>query len=89
MEKIIKEINELWEPQEIALKCGGTHSSMNLKKGLSLIIEIDEFKNHPDYGKALAHLNQIIEVWRNALIKHNSNKNKFIEYDIKTGLRVQ
>lgn len=90
MEKIIKELKEIWDSEENALKhCGGTCASMNLRKSFDLIKEIENYNKHPDYKKILDHLITMREVWRNVLIKHNSNKHKFIEYDINTGFPVK
>ena len=89
MEKIIKELKEIWDSEENALRCGGTYSSMNLRKCLDLITKIEDHKEHPKYKNVLDHLTKIREVWRKALKKHNSQKLKVLEYDINTGLPIK
>ncbi|MCP3927213.1 MAG: hypothetical protein GY714_32035 [Desulfobacterales bacterium] len=89
MKKIIEELREIWDSEENALRCGGTYSSHNLRKAIELGKEIENYKKHPQYEKALAHIDIITEVWRKALKNHNSNELKFIEYDVNTGLPIQ
>ncbi len=62
---------------------------MNLRKALVLAKEIEKYKNHPKYKKALDHKIIITEVWRKALKKHNSHELKFVEYDVETGLSIK
>ena len=69
--------------------CGGTYSANSLRVCLSLINELEEYNDHPKYKNILGTLLLIKDNWQSARIKHNSNKLKFIEYDIETGLQIE
>jgi hypothetical protein len=86
MKKIIEQLREISETKESAMKCGGTYSSNNLRQCLTLLKELEAYKDHPKYGKVLNALLVIKDNWQSALINHNLNELKIIEYNIETGL---
>ena len=89
MKEIKKELKELCVTREDALKCGGTCSSINLKKCLSLADKLNEYSDEPEYEKVLQILSEVTSNWRSSLIKHNSKTLKFIEYDVESGKPIR
>jgi hypothetical protein len=89
MNKIIEQLREISETKESALRCGGTYSENNLRICLSLLQELESFKDHPEYEKVLEAVLVTKGNWQSALINHNSNELKFIEYNIETGLPIK
>lgn len=88
MDRLIEKLKEISEPEELAKKCGGIYSSDRLRKALELIEEVDRYREHPKYEKVVNALNAIKGIWQSVLVKHNVNQNKFIEYDIETGIPI-
>ena len=88
MDRLIEKLKEISEPEELAMKCGGTYSSDRLRKALELIEEADSYREHPKYEKVVNTLNDVKGIWQSSLAKHNANQSKFIEYDIETGAPI-
>jgi len=88
MDRLIEKLKEISEPEGFAMKCGGTYSSDRLRKTLELIEEVDCYREHTKYKKAVNALNDVKGIWQSALKKHNANQSKFIEYDIETGIPI-
>ena len=89
MNELILRLKEVSETKESAMQCGGSYSANRLRTCISLINEIEEYNDHPKYKEVLEILLIIKESWKSALIKHNSNDLKFIEYDVETGLHIE
>ena len=88
MNELIEQLKKISETRESAMQCGGSYSANSLRKCLSLLNEIDQYKGQPKYDEVKNALLIVREIWQSSLIKHNSNKLKFIAYDVETGLQV-
>ncbi|MEH6450523.1 MAG: hypothetical protein V7765_17765 [Oleispira sp.] len=89
MNKIIDQIREISETKESAMSCGGTYSANNLRICLSLLQELESYKDHSEYEKVLDAVLVTKDNLQSALINHNSNELKFIEYNLETGLPIK
>ena len=89
MNELIEQLKEISTTKESALQCGGTYSANNLRICLSLLKKLEEYNDHPKYEKVLNTLLNIKDNWKSALINHNSNGSKFIEYDLETGIQIE
>lgn len=89
MNKIIEQLRDISDTKEGALQCGGTYSANNLRICLALLEELEGNKGHMKYEKVLGALLVIKDNWQAALINHNANKSKIIEYNIETGLPIK
>ena len=89
MNELINQLREISETKEGAMLCGGTYSANNLRTCLSLLEKLEGYRDHPKYEKVLNALLVTKETWQSALTNHNSNKMKFTEYDIQTGLPIE
>ena len=79
-------LKDICDSEEGALKCGGTYSSWQLRNALSLLDEINRHKSDADYEKYRTYTVRMIEIWRKAIARHNSQQLKCVKYDIETGL---
>jgi hypothetical protein len=71
-------IASLEEMANIAPYCGGTMSSAALQQCLAYRAKCS--------AKNRKRIDAVIEQWRSALHRHNSQLERFITYDLKTGL---
>ena len=89
MKKKIEQLREISETKEDAMQCGGTYSASNLRICLELLKELNGCKSHQKYEEVLSALLVIKDVWQSALMNHNANEMKFIEYNIETGFPIK
>jgi hypothetical protein len=78
-----KEIKEALRRLEFGKKyapiCGGTVSSENLR----LAYHIKKLNQDESLE---TRINDVIETWKEVLVRHNAQIDKVYEYDLKTGL---
>jgi hypothetical protein len=84
IEKLLK------SAQMMSKVAGGTVSSGQLKNALigRKLITRDVPEGEKKNG-LLAKVDRLVEMWRNALERHNGQPEKFVEYDIETGEEIQ
>ncbi|PWQ96615.1 hypothetical protein DKW60_12590 [Leucothrix pacifica] len=87
MDDLIDQLKRILETRESAMQCGGTYAADRLRTCLSLLDQLNAYQNHPKYEKVLDALLSAKDIWQSALVRHNSNSLKFIEYDVSTGLQ--
>jgi hypothetical protein len=81
----------LKESEFLSQISGGTISSQYLRDALAgrNLVSKEAQIDQPKKDELLAKASKLIEMWREALKRHNAQPMKFVEYDLDTGLPVE